>query len=58
MQEEHDRRIRWAGFAVEDGDSVCLDAVDRSARMVASLGMGVSFWRVQVMAEYLMRQPE
>ena len=28
MQEEHDGRIRWAGFAVEDGDAVGLDAVD------------------------------
>jgi hypothetical protein len=28
MQEEHDGRIRRAGFAVEDGDAVGMDAVD------------------------------
>jgi hypothetical protein len=45
MQEEDDGGIRWAGFAVEDGDAVCLDAVDGCWRPMEDwLGM-VSLFR-------------
>jgi hypothetical protein len=38
MEEEHDRGIGWAGFAVEDGYAVGLDAVDGSKGNIRFLG--------------------
>jgi len=43
MQQENYRRVGWTGFAIEDGDTVGLDAMDGGEGNVCFSGMEFLF---------------